>query len=84
MELQSSEDVVNVKPRFEKMLGFPGRGGVIVTAPATADSEYDYISRFFCPKSGLNEVLSLTIPAFNLFFLMWKLARRLQVSIIQR
>lgn len=55
VEFQSSEDVVNVKPRFEKMLGFPGRGGVIVTAPATADSEYDYISRFFCPKSGLNE-----------------------------
>jgi len=59
VELQSSEDVVNLNPEFGKMLDFPGRG-VIVTAPAAANGEYDFISRFFCPKIGIDEVLSLT------------------------
>jgi len=61
VELQSSEDVENLIPKFEKMLNFPGRGGVIVTAPAAANSEYDFISRFFCPKMGIDEVLSFTL-----------------------
>jgi len=54
VELQSSEDVVNLNPKFEKMLDIPGRG-VVVTAPAAAKSEYDFISRFFCPKIGIDE-----------------------------
>lgn len=59
VELQSSEDVKKLNPKLERMIDFPGRGGVIVTAPADASSEYDFISRFFCPKMGINEVLSL-------------------------
>lgn len=55
VELQSSEDVDNLNPNFEKMVDFPGRGGVIVTALAAANTEYDFISRFFCPKMGINE-----------------------------
>ncbi|XP_024368867.1 uncharacterized protein [Physcomitrium patens] len=55
LELESSEDVVNLTPRFERMLDFPGRGGVIVTASAAGSSEYDFVSRFFCAKMGLNE-----------------------------
>ncbi|KAG0600466.1 hypothetical protein M758_11G036600 [Ceratodon purpureus] len=55
VELQSSEDVEKLNPKFERMMDFPGRGGVIVTAPAAASSEYDFISRFFCPKMGINE-----------------------------
>ena len=61
VELQSSEDVEKLNPKFERMMDFPGRGGVIVTAPAAASSEYDFISRFFCPKMGINEVLSLNV-----------------------
>ena len=58
MELQCSEDVENINPEFERLLDLPGRG-VIVTAPAAAISEYDFISRFFCPKFGVKEVLFL-------------------------
>ncbi|KAG0563787.1 hypothetical protein KC19_8G059100 [Ceratodon purpureus] len=54
VELQSSEDVENINPKFEKMLDLPGRG-VIVTAPAASSSEFDFISRFFCPKLGVKE-----------------------------
>lgn len=55
MELQCSEDVENINPKFDSMLDLPGRG-VIVTAAAAASSEYDFISRFFCPKFGVKEV----------------------------
>ena len=71
MELQSSEDVENINPKFEKMLDLPGRG-VIVTAPAAASSEFDFISRFFCPKLGVKEVLSLS--ELILWYGMLKLA----------
>lgn len=48
-----------MKPQLHKMVGFHGRGGVMVTAPASADSPYDFVSRYFCPKSGLSEVFYL-------------------------
>lgn len=59
VELETAEDVEGVKPKVEKMQNFPGRGGVIITAPAPADSNLDFVSRFFCPKSGIIEVLIL-------------------------
>ncbi|CAK9263977.1 unnamed protein product [Sphagnum jensenii] len=57
VELPSSADVEHVKPQFHKMMDFHGRGGVIITALAPEDSEYDFVSRFFCPKGGISEVL---------------------------
>lgn len=58
--MHSTEDVENIKPRVENLLNLPGRG-VIVTAPAAASSEYDFTSRFFCPKLGINEVLPISV-----------------------
>jgi predicted PhzF superfamily epimerase YddE/YHI9 len=55
VELPSSADVERVKPQFHKMMDFHGRGGVIITALAPEDSEYDFVSRFFCPKAGISE-----------------------------
>jgi hypothetical protein len=57
VELPSGADVERVKPQFHKMMDFHGRGGVIITALAPEDSEYDFVSRFFCPKGGISEVL---------------------------
>jgi predicted PhzF superfamily epimerase YddE/YHI9 len=56
--VESREDVEKLNPKFASMMDLPGRGGVMVTAPAAASSEYDFVSRFFCPKLGINEVLS--------------------------
>jgi hypothetical protein len=39
------------------MMDFHGHGGVIITALAPEDSEFDFVSRFFCPKGGIFEVL---------------------------
>ncbi|KAH9573748.1 hypothetical protein CY35_01G017000 [Sphagnum magellanicum] len=55
VELPSGADVERVKPQFHKMMDFHGRGGVIITALAPEDSEYDFVSRFFCPKGGISE-----------------------------
>ncbi|KAH9533383.1 hypothetical protein CY35_18G049600 [Sphagnum magellanicum] len=57
VELPLGADVERVKPQFHKMMDFHGRGGVIITALAPEDSEYDFVSRFFCPKGGIFEVL---------------------------
>jgi len=55
VEVPSANDVKQLKPYFEKMLEFEGRGGLIVTSVADPDSEFDFISRFFCPKAGIPE-----------------------------
>ncbi|XP_006650221.1 uncharacterized isomerase BH0283-like [Oryza brachyantha] len=54
VELNSSEQVVNVQPNIAELVQCSGRG-VAVTGPAPAGSRYDFFSRFFCPKYGLNE-----------------------------
>jgi PhzF family phenazine biosynthesis protein len=53
IELDSVDTVIKLKPDFEKLKSLPGRG-VIVTARAM-DRKYDFVSRFFCPKLGMNE-----------------------------
>lgn len=55
VEVESREDVEKLNPKFASMMDLPGRGGVMVTAPAAASSEYDFVSRFFCPKLGIDE-----------------------------
>ncbi|XVF72438.1 hypothetical protein PTKIN_Ptkin12aG0121300 [Pterospermum kingtungense] len=52
--LPSGKAVTEVEPQFDDILKCPGRG-IIVSGVAPPDSEFDFISRFFCPKYGVNE-----------------------------
>ncbi|XP_078435550.1 uncharacterized protein LOC144706462 isoform X2 [Wolffia australiana] len=52
--LSSGTDVANIKPQFEELIRCPGRG-VIITGPGPEGSGFDFFSRFFCPKLGVNE-----------------------------
>nr|AFK39949.1 unknown [Lotus japonicus] len=54
VELASREDVIAVQPQLDAMVKFPGRG-VIVSAIAPPESGFDFYSRFFCPKFGVDE-----------------------------
>jgi PhzF family phenazine biosynthesis protein len=53
VEFDSESAVRDLKPDFGRLAGMPVRG-VIVTAPS-ADSQFDFVSRFFAPASGINE-----------------------------
>ena len=47
-----SEDVIKeLNPDFNKLINLEGQG-LIVTAQS---NEYDFVSRYFCPKYGINE-----------------------------
>ncbi|XP_022771084.1 uncharacterized protein LOC111314216 isoform X1 [Durio zibethinus] len=52
--LPSGKSVIEMEPQFGDILKCPGRG-LIVSGVAPPDSEFDFISRFFCPKYGINE-----------------------------
>ena len=54
VELESSKIVEELQPNFAllKTLSVPG---VIITSIAEANSEYDFVSRFFAPNLGINE-----------------------------
>lgn len=54
VELSSGEDVASIQPNFAEIEKCAGRG-VIITAPAPPGSGYDFFTRFFCPKLGVNE-----------------------------
>ncbi|ONK63723.1 uncharacterized protein A4U43_C07F18250 [Asparagus officinalis] len=54
VELSSGEDVVNIQPNFDEIQKCAGMG-LIITAPAPPGSGFDFFSRFFCPKLGINE-----------------------------
>uniref|UniRef100_A0ACD5VVW6 Uncharacterized protein n=1 Tax=Avena sativa TaxID=4498 RepID=A0ACD5VVW6_AVESA len=54
VELSSGKEVADVLPNTEEIKKCSGRG-VIITGPAPAGSGYDFFSRFFCPKFGVNE-----------------------------
>ena len=53
VEVDSEEIVRGIKPDFTLLATIPVRG-VIVTGGATTSS-YDFVSRFFAPRSGVNE-----------------------------
>jgi PhzF family phenazine biosynthesis protein len=53
IEVDSEEVVRNLKPDLSALEKLPVRG-VIVTAPSSA-AEYDFVSRFFAPRSGVSE-----------------------------
>ncbi|CAK9229223.1 unnamed protein product [Sphagnum jensenii] len=75
VELPSSADVERVKPQFHKMMDFHGRGGVIITALAPEDSEYDFVSRFFCPKGGISEIFASMAKRMLSQKMSWYMAR---------
>lgn len=52
--LPSGKSVIEMEPRSDDILKCPGRG-LIVSGAAPSDSEFDFISRFFCPKYGIKE-----------------------------
>jgi len=53
VEVQSEETVRNLQPDFARMKQLPVRG-IIVTAKAQSP-EFDFVSRFFAPGSGIAE-----------------------------
>jgi PhzF family phenazine biosynthesis protein len=53
VEVASETELRTMRPDFTRLRALPGRG-VIVTAPAVED-EFDFVSRFFAPGSGVDE-----------------------------
>ena len=54
VEVESEEALRNISPDWTLLERISGIRGVIVTSRA-ASSEYDFVSRFFAPGSGVNE-----------------------------
>ncbi|KAK4784225.1 hypothetical protein SAY86_018593 [Trapa natans] len=50
----SAEEVENFQPQLDEIIKLPGRG-LLITAVAPQESRFDFYSRFFCPKLGINE-----------------------------
>ncbi|RDX84977.1 hypothetical protein CR513_33899, partial [Mucuna pruriens] len=50
----SGENVTEVQPHLDAIVKCPGRG-IIVSGIAPPGSGFDFYSRFFCPKFGINE-----------------------------
>ena len=44
-------DFVNINPQFEKIKNLTGQGLIV----SSIDDKYDFISRYFCPKYGIDE-----------------------------
>ncbi len=53
VELESEEHVRSLKPNFTKLSALPVQG-IIVTSRANS-TEFDFVSRYFAPASGVNE-----------------------------
>jgi PhzF family phenazine biosynthesis protein len=54
IELESEDLVRQLEPNFQQLKTLPV-SNAIVTSLAKADSEYDFVSRFFAPGLGVNE-----------------------------
>ncbi|XP_062178184.1 uncharacterized protein LOC133883023 [Alnus glutinosa] len=52
--LPSAKSVVELQPEFDAIKKCPGKG-IIMSAAAPPGSGFDFYSRFFCPKLGINE-----------------------------
>ncbi|XP_065861170.1 uncharacterized protein [Euphorbia lathyris] len=50
----SAKAVTDLQPLFDEIVKYPGRG-IIVSGVAPSESRFDFYSRFFCPKFGINE-----------------------------
>ena len=49
--LDSEDTLKTLNPNFNKLINLEGQG-LIVSAQS---NEYDFVSRYFCPKYGINE-----------------------------
>lgn len=47
----SEEDIANINPNFDLLKKLPGQGLII----SSLSKKYDFVSRYFCPKFGINE-----------------------------
>lgn len=56
VELASGKDVAELQPEFDELRKCAGRE-VLITGPAPHASGFDFFSRFFCPKFGVDEDL---------------------------
>uniref|UniRef100_A0A0C9S7Q1 TSA: Wollemia nobilis Ref_Wollemi_Transcript_7884_604 transcribed RNA sequence n=1 Tax=Wollemia nobilis TaxID=56998 RepID=A0A0C9S7Q1_9CONI len=54
IELTSGEKVASLQPQFGEIQKCSGRG-IIITGLAPNQSGFDFYTRFFCPKLGVNE-----------------------------
>ncbi|KNA25194.1 hypothetical protein SOVF_008630 isoform A [Spinacia oleracea] len=52
--LPSAKAVTDMRVDLEEVKKCPGRG-LIISAAAPSGSEFDFFSRFFCPKYGIDE-----------------------------
>ncbi|GAB3996125.1 PhzF family phenazine biosynthesis protein [Spirosoma daeguense] len=66
---ESQAQIEALAPDFREMSTVPARG-VIVTAPADADSGVDFVARFFGPQSGIDED-PVTGSAFTTLMPYW-------------
>ena len=53
LQLQSEQDVRNAEPDFAALAEIPVRG-MMITA-ASGHEKYDFVSRYFAPREGINE-----------------------------
>lgn len=60
VELLSGEVVAGLQPQFDELQKCAGVG-VIITGTAAPGSGYDFFTRYFCPKLGINEVICLSM-----------------------
>lgn len=60
--LPSAKAVTDIQPQLDEIRNCPGRG-IIVSGVSPSGSGFDFYSRFFCPKLGINEV---NVLAFDL------------------
>ncbi|WVZ71674.1 hypothetical protein U9M48_020233 [Paspalum notatum var. saurae] len=54
VELSSGKEVADIIPNFHEIKTCSGRG-VVITGPAPSGSGYNFFTRFFCPKFGVDE-----------------------------
>ena len=66
--LPSGKTVVDIEPQFDDIQKLPAMG-LIITGLAPPESEFDFFSRFFCPKLGIKEVISCHLVSnhYNVF-----------------
>jgi PhzF family phenazine biosynthesis protein len=55
VELESESAVRSLRPNFGNLRACEAARGVIVTATAEAGSRFDFVSRFFAPRAGVDE-----------------------------
>ncbi|KAI6680582.1 hypothetical protein NL676_034463, partial [Syzygium grande] len=52
--IPSGKEVEEFQPQFDEIQRCPGMG-IIITGSAHPDSGFDFVSRVFYPKLGMNE-----------------------------